>query len=174
VKHHQHITLAGTRTTTTDVYRWVQSLFGFHARIAPRFARSEPRRRVLAYLQGILSDTSRKNGWQLAEHAGEARPDDEVDGRRGTMHSSDLPEIPSGGVMKTALFQPSLPEPDRRLSTHPALQGDDSTSLGLLRHPPHPLGFVHLPLRPFTLSWALPQAFDYYDRSVTMSLSAWR
>jgi SRSO17 transposase len=75
VKHHQHITLAGTRTTATDVCRWVQSLFGLHARIAPRFARSEPRRRVLAYLQGILSDTARKNGWQLAEHAGEARPD---------------------------------------------------------------------------------------------------
>jgi SRSO17 transposase len=29
----------------------------------------------LAYLQGILSDTARKNGWQLAEHAREARPD---------------------------------------------------------------------------------------------------
>jgi len=27
------------------------------------------------YLQGILSDVARKNGWQLAEHAGEARPD---------------------------------------------------------------------------------------------------
>ena len=75
MKHHQHITLAGTRTTATDVCRWVQSLFGFHARIAPRFARAEPRRRVLAYLQGILSDTARKNGWQLAEHAREGRPD---------------------------------------------------------------------------------------------------
>src|SRR5258708_35550543 len=29
----------------------------------------------MAYLQGILSDTSRKNGWQLAEYAQEARPD---------------------------------------------------------------------------------------------------
>ena len=75
MKQNQHITLAGTRTTTADVSRWVQSLFGLHARIAPRFARSEPRRRVLAYLQGILSDTARKNGWQLAEHAREARPD---------------------------------------------------------------------------------------------------
>jgi SRSO17 transposase len=27
------------------------------------------------YLQGLLSETERKNGWQLAEHAGEARPD---------------------------------------------------------------------------------------------------
>jgi DDE superfamily endonuclease/Transposase domain (DUF772) len=75
VKQNQHTTLAGTRTTTTDVCRWVQSLFRLHARIAPRFARSEPRGRVLAYLQGILSDISRKNGWHLAEHVREARPD---------------------------------------------------------------------------------------------------
>ncbi len=34
-----------------------------------------PRRRALAYLQGIVSSLERKNGWQLAEQAGEARPD---------------------------------------------------------------------------------------------------
>jgi SRSO17 transposase len=45
-----------------------------HARIAPRFARLEPRRRALAYLQGLLSSVERKNGWQLAEHAREATP----------------------------------------------------------------------------------------------------
>ncbi len=82
----------------------MQSLFCLHTRIAPRFARSEPRRRVLAYLQGILSDISRKNGWQLAEHAREARPDDEVGHQRGTGVSSDLPEISSGGFVKTALL----------------------------------------------------------------------
>ncbi len=75
MKQNQHITLTRTKTTTADVCCWVQSLFRLHARIALRFARSEPRRRVLAYLQGILSDTARKNGWQLAEHAREARPD---------------------------------------------------------------------------------------------------
>src|SRR5262249_53302658 len=42
---------------------------------APRFARPEPRRRALRYLQGILSETTRKNGWQLAEHAREENPD---------------------------------------------------------------------------------------------------
>jgi SRSO17 transposase len=46
-----------------------------HARIAPRFARAEPRRRVLGYLRGLLGAVTRKNGWQLAEHAGEATPD---------------------------------------------------------------------------------------------------
>jgi hypothetical protein len=48
------------------------------------------------------------------------------------MLSSDPPEIPSGGFMKTALFQPSLPEPYRHLSMHTALQGCASTSIGLI------------------------------------------
>jgi SRSO17 transposase len=75
MKQDHHITLTGTTTTPTDIGRWVQALFRLHARIAPHFARPEPRRRALLYLQGILSDTARKNGWQLADHAGEARPD---------------------------------------------------------------------------------------------------
>jgi SRSO17 transposase len=75
MKQNQHITFNGPRTTPTDVCRWAQELVRLHARLAPRFVRPEPRRRMLAYLQGILSDTSRKNGWQLAEHAREARPD---------------------------------------------------------------------------------------------------
>jgi SRSO17 transposase len=75
MKQDRHTTRTGTTTTPADVCRWVQALVRLHARIAPRFARAEPRRRVLAYLQGILSDISRKNGWHLAEHAREARPD---------------------------------------------------------------------------------------------------
>ncbi len=75
MKQTQCITLSGCRTTSTQVYRWAQGLVDLHMRLAPRFARPEPHRRALAYLKGILSETSRKNGWQLAEHAGEARPD---------------------------------------------------------------------------------------------------
>lgn len=75
MKQDQHTTLTGIKTTPAEVCRWAQALLCLHARLAPRFARPEPRRRALAYLQGILSEISRKNGWQLAEHAGEARPD---------------------------------------------------------------------------------------------------
>lgn len=46
-----------------------------HARLAPRFVRAEPRRRSLGYLHGLLSPLERRNGWQLAEHAGEHTPD---------------------------------------------------------------------------------------------------
>src|SRR5690349_19536056 len=44
-------------------------------RVAARFARVEPRRRVRAFVAGLLAELPRKNCWTLAEHAGEARPD---------------------------------------------------------------------------------------------------
>jgi DDE superfamily endonuclease len=58
-----------------EVHAWAAGLDALHARIAGRFARAEPRRRVLAYLRGLLGNVTRKNGWQLAEHAGERTPD---------------------------------------------------------------------------------------------------
>jgi SRSO17 transposase len=43
-------------------------------RIAGRFGRVEPRRRVRAFVLGLLSDLPRKNCWTLAEHSGDASP----------------------------------------------------------------------------------------------------
>ena len=43
--------------------------------IAAQFRRSEPRRWAAAYLRGLLSPIERKNGWQLAEAAGDRTPD---------------------------------------------------------------------------------------------------
>jgi len=54
---------------------WAQGLEELAHRIAPRFGRAEPRRRALAYLRGLLAPLERKNGWQLAEAAGDAAPD---------------------------------------------------------------------------------------------------
>jgi SRSO17 transposase len=64
----------GATVTVADIYQWANALQQLHARIAPHFARPQPRQRALAYLQGLLSPIERKNGWQLAEHAGESRP----------------------------------------------------------------------------------------------------
>jgi SRSO17 transposase len=75
MKQSQHTTSSPLKTTVNDVVRWALELRQLHARIAPFFARPEPRHRSLLYLQGILSDVARKNGWQLAEQAGETRPD---------------------------------------------------------------------------------------------------
>ena len=58
-----------------EVEAWAAGLAEVHARIAPRFARSEPRERVLAYVRGLLAPLEKKNSWTLAERAGEAIPD---------------------------------------------------------------------------------------------------
>ncbi len=43
--------------------------------VAPAFFRREPRLRARSYLLGLASGLERKNGWTLAEFAGEATPD---------------------------------------------------------------------------------------------------
>jgi len=68
-------TTMGCAIDLGDVAGWAAGLGEVHARIASRFARPEPRRRALAYLRGLLGPVERKNGWQLAEQAGEATPD---------------------------------------------------------------------------------------------------
>src|SRR5437763_16566209 len=63
------------RPTVRQVAEWADELTAVGERIGRRFARSEPRRRATGYIRGLLSETGRKNGWQLAEHLGEATPD---------------------------------------------------------------------------------------------------
>ncbi|WP_426514690.1 IS701 family transposase [Dactylosporangium sp. McL0621] len=43
--------------------------------LAPRFGRVEPRRQARSYLLGLLSPLADKNGWTLAEAAGDRTPD---------------------------------------------------------------------------------------------------
>ena len=72
----------------------VDELERAHALIAGRFTRSEPRERVREYLSGLVAGLERKNGWTLAEHAGESGPDGmqrllrkadwDIDGARGS------------------------------------------------------------------------------------------
>jgi SRSO17 transposase len=53
---------------------WTAEFQDVCERIGPSFARSETRKRAQIYLQGLLSPIERKNGWQLAEEAGESTP----------------------------------------------------------------------------------------------------
>ncbi len=62
-------------TIADDGEVWAEAFEGLLARLGPRFGRVEPRRRLAAYLRGLLAPIERKNGWQLAEAAGDATPD---------------------------------------------------------------------------------------------------
>jgi SRSO17 transposase len=61
--------------TSADAQRWAAGLEDLMARLDPRFGRIEPRRRARAYVRGLLAPLERKNGWHLAEAAGDATPD---------------------------------------------------------------------------------------------------
>src|SRR5260221_13042969 len=63
-----------------DLRSWADRLEEVQERLAPYFERAEPRQRAMAYIRGLLSITERKNGWQLAEVAGEATPGGEERG----------------------------------------------------------------------------------------------
>src|SRR4051794_5412985 len=58
-----------------EVQDWAAGLDDVHRRIAGAVVRAEPRARVLAYLRGLLGQLECKNGWTLAEAAGEVSPD---------------------------------------------------------------------------------------------------
>ncbi len=58
----------------TAIGEWTDEFAALAGRIGPRFARAEARRHATDYLRGLLGRTERKNGWQLAEAAGDATP----------------------------------------------------------------------------------------------------
>src|SRR5215212_8758335 len=92
-----------------EVQNWAAGLEEVHRRIAGAFARSEPRARVLAYLRGLLGQLERKNGWTLAEAAGEVSPDGmqrllrtadwNADAVRDELRSYVLERLGPGGVL---------------------------------------------------------------------------
>lgn len=53
---------------------WSAAFADVSQRISSCFGRSETRQRAQVYLRGLLSPVKRKNGWQLAEEAGESTP----------------------------------------------------------------------------------------------------
>ncbi|MDX8037653.1 IS701 family transposase [Lentzea sp. BCCO 10_0856] len=61
--------------TEEDLAAWTAGLDDLFGRVAGRFHRVEPRRRARAYVRGLLAPLAGKNGWTLAEAAGDATPD---------------------------------------------------------------------------------------------------
>jgi SRSO17 transposase len=64
----------GSAVRPEDVHEWGQQVDEVARRIGARFARSETRDRVRAYLVGLLGPTQRKNAWQVAEPIGDGDP----------------------------------------------------------------------------------------------------
>jgi SRSO17 transposase len=74
MKPFQHTTFELAQPSLGEMGHWLASLHQLHQRLRPHFARPEVHQHALLYLQAILSDIPRKNGWQIAEHARQERP----------------------------------------------------------------------------------------------------
>jgi SRSO17 transposase len=72
VKKNDHVVATGH---SVDPARWQEAFESLMARIAGRFRRVEPRRRVGRLVLGLLSDLPRKNCWTIAEWTGESTPE---------------------------------------------------------------------------------------------------
>ena len=59
---------------SVDLDRWRQEFDELMLRVGGRFARVEPRRRMAAFVRGLLAGMPRVNCWSIAEHAGDAGP----------------------------------------------------------------------------------------------------
>jgi SRSO17 transposase len=68
------IDLSVAAAGSVDLDRWQVEFTELVLRIAPRFARVEPRRRVRGFLRGLLAELPRTNCWTIAEHAGDDNP----------------------------------------------------------------------------------------------------
>ena len=58
----------------TDVDVWESELKSLCERISSLFYRAESKKHAEQYVRGLLSPLERKNGWTIAEHAGEVEP----------------------------------------------------------------------------------------------------
>src|SRR3954454_25397623 len=76
-------------TAASEIAAWREAVADVSERLRPRFARPEPCRRAGAYLRGLLSPIEPKNGWQLAEAAGDATPDGVQDFLSRTLWDAD-------------------------------------------------------------------------------------
>src|SRR6266852_6260498 len=74
MKPQHHTTWDGAGPSSGEIGSWPLALIHLHQRLTPYFARPEPRRHALLYLQAVISEIPRKNGWQIAEHAKQPRP----------------------------------------------------------------------------------------------------
>jgi SRSO17 transposase len=59
---------------SVDLDRWRREFDELMLRVGGRFVRVEPRRRMAAFMAGLLAGLPRVNCWSIAEHAGDAGP----------------------------------------------------------------------------------------------------
>jgi SRSO17 transposase len=72
--HKGHKNAKGTSMAFFPEEIWTTTLDHLSRQIRQHFVRPEAHQRALVYIQGLMSDASRKNTWQVAAKMGETAP----------------------------------------------------------------------------------------------------
>src|SRR5207248_1861766 len=88
-----------------QIASWARALLRLHERLAPYFARREPRQHALLYLQAVVSEIPRKNSWQIAEQARQLRPYGIQRLLSRAVWCHDLPRRLAAHIPETLTFQ---------------------------------------------------------------------
>src|SRR6266516_2297463 len=137
MKSSQYTTSEQAELPLSEISRWPVRLRELHQRLRPRFARPEAFQHALLYLQAILSDIPRKNGWQIAEQARQARPY----GMQRLLSAAVWDKDPVRDVLRSWVCQallppPRLPPSAANAQVFPVLVIDDSGFPKRGRHSP--------------------------------------
>jgi SRSO17 transposase len=122
--------------------KWQPMLDELLGRVAGRFGRVEPRRRVRAFVLGLLADLPRKNCWTIAEHAGDATPDGmqhllgravwDTDGVRDDLRDYVIDHLGDPAAIlvvdETGDVKKGAAAPSGRSASTPGLRGGSRTS----------------------------------------------
>ncbi|MFE3000822.1 transposase [Nocardia sp. NPDC059246] len=132
-----------------DVSAWRSGFDEVFAPVAGAFYRAEPRRRVRAYLTGLLAPVERKNSWRLSEAAGVVEPGGLQHflnrSRWGAEELRDrlrsyVAEALAGpdGVLLTTLAHafPAVTDPKAHAGWAPITVADIRRLLAIVLHPP--------------------------------------
>lgn len=109
-----HITSEEAGPSLQEKGTWPLALFCLHQRLASYFARPEPFHHALLYLQAVMSEIPRKNGWQIAEHGKQARPS----GMQRLLSRAVWDDEGVRNEIRTLLVQTLSPPPVPPLGTH--------------------------------------------------------
>jgi SRSO17 transposase len=121
------ITSESAGPSLADIARWPLTLYQLHERLRPFFARPEPFKHALLYLQAVVSEIPRKNGWQIAEHAKQFRPYGMQRLLSQAVWDQDGVRDELRAVVKETLQPPAvLPESDAPDALFPVLVLDES------------------------------------------------
>lgn len=122
MKHSEHTTSEPLGPTLRLISSWVTSLYLLHQRLAPLFARPEVHHHALLYLQALLSDIPRKNGWQIAEQARQAHPY----GIQRLLSRAVWDHEAVRDILRDVVCQALHPSPPAASSVFPVLAVDES------------------------------------------------